>query len=291
MRTDTGALGFIKIARKSKYIYIKPVVPMEEQLAGLMKSLTDETAHDGELLLQVRHLNFAGNTNPYNEKGMAYIRLSLYAKSGEGYFKLNQLDTLIAIKASGMAEKLVGSAGKAVANFIAASVRMTVTDSTRYSVADLDNFERLEKKRLRLYTTLDYKDGIYLSYNSFKQQVPDRQGIISMNDKLVREVWVNDAGGAVRLKESEIYAVVKDGIPYVTTEYGFFQLRRKKNDFYFIGKVKISADPMTVALTGAFFGWAAALAQSFDKATAYEIKLDYFNGSFVRVRDLLTKPE
>src|SRR3954466_7098024 len=79
-RYDTSFFGSVFLGG-----FMKPVVPvvrMHQQMVNVMKALTDETAKDGELLLQFRKFSFGRyGSGQMSEKGYCYLKATLYAKN------------------------------------------------------------------------------------------------------------------------------------------------------------------------------------------------------------------
>ena len=293
LREDTSSLGFFRNGGGSnKKIKVLSGASLQSQFIGLLNSLVDSNAGYGELVVQVRTFTFSGSNRTPTRKGSCHIRFALYSKTGPYYYKVAHIDSLVFVKSDNMVPELMKKTEEVIVNFISDNLNKDLSDSLSYNYIQLKHIELVEKNRMPLYRAVEYKEGVYFTYQSFRNQKPDCNGIISADDKWINSVRIEDESGRlIKLKNKAVYAVVHHGVPYISTVYGYYQLRKRKNDFYFIGKVKISADPGDVAYAAVVYGAAWAFIESFDKPTAYEIKLDYFNGSFIRIRDLGIKPE
>lgn len=283
-------MGIVQTGSFNKKVRVVPKISISEQIKILVDSLIDSSAKEGELLFQLRHFSFVEITGPLNEKGYCYLIAELYAKKGEQYFKVNSLDSVIYVKSNEVSKKLMRNTRELISSFISTSLLMQPDEGVHYSYSDIRNIDRIEKRRLKLYTTSEFTDGLYLSYESFKNQVPDKEAIVVMDDKQVRSIKVMNAKGkAEKVNSGSVYAVVHNGQPHIATEFGYYQLRRIKDDFLFYGKGKVTADASDVVTAQLYHGLIGAMIAA-DKESIVEMKIDHKNGGFIRLRDMQVRP-
>ena len=289
-RQDTSTMGIVQNGAFNKKVRVVPRTPIAEQLRILLDSLKDASAKEGELVFQLRHFSFAEVTRPTIEIGYCYLKAELYAKKGDKYLKVNSLDSVIYVKSNEVTEKLMKSTRESIFDFISKSLLIKPDEGVYYSYNDVRNIDWIEKSKLKLYTTSEYTDGLYLSYESFKNQLPDMEAIVIMNDKQVRAVnIINNKGKTEKVNAKSVYAVVHNGQLHVATQYGFYQLRKVKDDFLFYGKGKVTAEAIDVISAQFYHGLIGSMLAA-DKASILEMKIDHVNGGFIRLRDMQIHP-
>ncbi|MEO6151407.1 MAG: hypothetical protein ABIN95_07140, partial [Mucilaginibacter sp.] len=146
--------------------------------------------------------------------------------------------------------------------------------------------------KLKLYTAPEYTNGIYLSYNSFKNQVPDKEiAAAFLEGNTIETVSVADEKGKwQKIKVEDVYAVVYNNSPFIATKKLYVPLKKINNDLVFIGKAKVTADAGDVIAASVFFGVIGGLIASNAQAT-FEMKIDHVNGGFVRLREVPAQPK
>jgi hypothetical protein len=285
-------IGFIDSRPTDGLINRKPkrvtAIPISNQLNNLMDSLTDSTAKDGALLLQLRLLNFAEVTGTINQKGTCYLRAILYSKKGDRYQKINSIDTSVGIQVSpNLSKGALANGGKIISAFITDNLLQESTDSISYSLNDIKKIDSVEKSQLKLYTTLTYTEGLYYSYESFKNQVPDKQIIkadTNMNGN-VFAVKIIDNGQKIKIKPKEMYAVVYKGVPYMATKYGCYKMQKTDGNFFFTGDLEIKSDIGDSVANDAAYGLLGVVA-SLGEETTFDMRLDHANGKFIRLKQV-----
>jgi hypothetical protein len=287
-------IGFIDSRPTDGLLTRKPkrvtAIPISNQLNNLMDSVTDSTAKDGALLLQLRLLNFAEVSGTINQKGTCYLRAILYSKKGDLYQKINSIDTSVGIQVSpNLSKGALSNGGKIISAFVINNLVQESTDSTLYSLNDIKKVDSAEKAQLKLYTTLTYTDGLYNSYESFKNQMPDKQIIkadTNMNGN-VFTVKIIDNGQKVKIKPKDMYAVVYKGVPYMATKYGCYRMQKENGNFFFTGDLETKSDIGESVTNGAAFGLLGGVA-SLGEETTYDMRLDNVNGKFIRLKQIDT---
>jgi len=289
-RQDSSAMGIVQNGVFNKKVRVVTRIPLAEQFRILLDSLKDASAKEGELVFQLRHFSFVEITGAFNEKGYCYLKAELYAKKGGRYLKLNSLDSVVYVKSGEVTKKLMKNTRELIFDFISKSLLVEPAEGVYYSYSDIMNIDRIEKRKLKLYTTSEYTDGLYLSYESFKNQLPDMEAIVIMNDKKVRAVnIINNKGKTEKVDTKSVYAVVHNGQLHIATQYGFYQLRKVKDDFLFYGKGKVTAEAIDVISAQFYHGLIGSMLAA-DKVSILEMKIDHVNGGFIRLRDMRIHP-
>ena len=278
--------------------------PVGPELTAILDSLTDSTAGNGELLFQLRRLHFA-------EESMTrycYVEATLYAKAAGQYRPLLTLDTFFLARSMNVMDYMNGLARPLVCGFIRAALTLRPTDSAAYGIDAVGGMDSIDRRRLPLFTDTAWVDGLYLTYYSFSQQLPDRQCTVKTDkDGNVRLVKVLDAAGkAVEQKKQEMYAVVYQGRAFIATEYGFYPVTRMDNALEFTGDIRVpaTASEMSVPSGGGVIGRSVAggmvagvagvplkaLAMQGDR-TKFVMVIDPLNGQLVHLRKIEPPPQ
>lgn len=298
-RVDTSNMGIVQKGPMNANVKVKTKIPLSRQLDGYMTSLIDSSAKEGELLLQLRHILFCETTTMYSETGYCYMKAILYAgKDVQTYSILSSIDTVILVKSLDVTRALLESGSNLLTEFIKNNLKKYPDDDASYSYDDILKLDSIEKRQLKLYNTDIFENGLYYSYNSFKNQKPDNQIIVTTKkDGTISSVKTTDGNNnLVKVKSDEVYAIVFNGKPYVETGYGFFPLFRSNDYFYFVGKVKpiTTNNQNNVFAAGMMFGLVGGLiagaASSSGSEENYFIIIDHSNGGFIHFKKMPTNP-
>ena len=286
-RTDTSQLGIVQLGAFNNQAKVISKIPFSTQLGNVMRSLTDSTAKNGELLFQLRQFNFAEISGAVSEKGYCYLRAELYSKNDNDYRKIASIDTCVLIKAMDVTKALFKSGSQLLTNLIADNLLKDAHESDAYSLRNIVKIDSLEKRKIRVYNIDTYTDGLYYSYESFKNQVPDKQITVeTKKDGSISNVKISDDNNLmVKVKSKDVYSVIYKGQPFIASDYGYYPLKKENDEFYFTGKAKVAGNSSDVMAAGFFFGVAGALLAVNVKAT-FEIKLDHINGGFIHCREI-----
>lgn len=286
-RFDTSHMGVVQMGAFNARAKVIPVVPFPVQLQNVLQGLTDSSASAGELLLHLHQLSFAEVTGAVSERGYYYFSADLYARNNDSYQMLGKIDTVVMIKAMDVTKALFRHGSNTIHSFLGQHLQRKPASEEQFSYDDILNMAEIEKKKIKLYTTDAYVNGIYNSYTSFFSQVPDRQATVEMKKGNISKIRITDSTGKIqKLSSDDIYAVVHEGIAYIATEYGYYLLRKENSDFYFIGKAKVTASTGSVVAASMFFGVIGGLIASNAHAD-FEMKIDHRNGGFVRLREIV----
>ncbi len=179
-----------------------------------------------------------------------------------------------------------------VSNFISKNIAHKGPQTDHYTFTDLKNYDDIEKQKINLYTFSELKDGVYNSYESFKNQEPDQPlANIKFYDKLnskVTRIYENVDGKEKEIKKGDRYAIIHQGIPYfyVSLDNVFSKAEKREGDFYFVGKNKTTAKTGDVIMASAFFGIIGGLIASGPASVPFEMKIDYLNGGFIPIKEV-----
>jgi hypothetical protein len=297
-RVDTSNMGIIQKGIMNTFAIVNTKVPMAQQLSDYITSVIDSTAVNGKLLFQLRHILFCESTTMASETGYCYMKAILYAgRDGETYQKLADIDTVIKVKSFDVTKAVLKSGSDLIAGLISENLRKYPANDVIYSYHDILKTDSIEKRKIKLYNTNVFENGLYYSYNSFSEQKPDKPVIVSTKkDGTISVVKTRDINqNLVKVKSGEIYAIVFNGKPYISTGYGYYPLFRGDDYYYFVGKVKpvTSNNDANVMAAGMMFGLvggliAGAASSGNVSGENYFIILDHSNGGFIHYKKMPT---
>jgi hypothetical protein len=300
-RADTGSLGTIVTNTEFDQL-ILPKHPLEEQMGNMMAAITDSTANDGKLLLQLTRFNFtplvAGNVHD----GFSIVRAYLYTETikgdQKGYQMVDILDTMIVIRygtifSSSIKKRLFAGWSGILSDFIRKNLVASSRFKEAFNINEVSNIEEIMKSRTVLYTVDSFTNGIYKTFGAFRKQKPDYTSFMAnLEDGNIQGVHVLLPGErSANLDAKDMYAIVYNRNPYIATPWGYYLLVKKDNDFFFTARF---SGPLS---KGAEIGWSTALALA--NATGkfflpfiivplpkrnYEMKLDALDGGYSIVK-------
>lgn len=280
-------MGIVQVGLMNAKARVIPKTPFPVQLNSLINSLTDPTAKDGKLLLQLQHFNFAEVTGSFSEKGYFYFRANLYADSNGRYRTIASIDTLVVTSGMDVTKSNMRNGSIWIGMFIARNLHNRPPDTAvSYTMNDVIHIDSIEKQRLSLYTDSSYKDGLYRTWRSFRDQVPDKQIVVDINKDIATGRIPDENGKLKKIRPKDAYAVVVRGNPFISTEFGFYPLEKRNNDFFFTGKAKVSANSGDVIAASMFFGVIGGLLASSGDVATFEMKIDYVSGGFIHLREI-----
>ena len=288
-REDSSQMGILQTGAFNRKAAVVTKTPLPVQLNKLMSALVDSTAKDGELLFQLRQLSFAEVTGAMSEKGYFFFRAILYAKAGQSYTMLASIDTAIIIKSSLDVTKGIFKRGSNLVSSFVSNHLLQTSNTAGVTFSDVVKIDSIEKAGLKIYSDTGWQNGIYSSWNSFKQQLPDKPVLESVikEGKLKTLKIMGDDNKLEKVKSRSIYAVVCNGQPFIATDYGYYPLEKTNGEIFFTGKAKVTASTGDVIAASMFFGIIGGLLAS-DAAATFEMKIDHLSGGFIRLREIKT---
>lgn len=288
-RRDTADMGIVQLGAFNRKARVQPEKPIGQQVQTVFEQLLDSSAKEGEFVFLLRSLSFAEVTKATSEKGYVYLRANAFAKTAEGYKPLGRVDTVVLVKSLDVTRAMFRQGSKAITEFMGQHLVKAPDTGLVYNLAEVMALDSMEKRLLPVYNTATYTEGVYKSFAAFLQQQPEiTNAVIKMNKDAVPETVriMNESGKQEKIKSKELYALVHQGKPYIATDYGYYPLEKKDDDFYFTGKAKVNANSGDVMMASFFFGIIGGLLASSPHDALFYMKVDHVGGGFVRIREL-----
>jgi hypothetical protein len=283
-RDDTSSVGVLQRGLLNVQNLQVPEPTIQKQIIDYFKTIIDNDAKEGSLLLNIRSFRFLEVTGAFSEKGYCALRAELYSKENEKYFIIDKIDEIITVTGMDVTNEILKKSSKLFSSFIIKNLNSAPAQNVGNNIEEVVKIDSLEKKDLEIYKANSYKDGAYTNFTTFVNQTPTvrvKAKIKKENLKDVKLISHNDM--EFEPNENNTYAIVFNGIPYIYTNYGFYKLYRKNDDFYFIGKAKETAKSGNVIAASILFGAIGGAIASSAKSE-FEMKIDHLNGSFIRVQ-------
>lgn len=155
-----------------------------------------------------------------------------------------------------------------------------------YSFDDILKISSLEKRKIPVYNTSIFENGVYMTFDNFKNQKPtikDIKFIKNKKNQITKIIWIRTNKSEFEINNNDLFAVVDEGKIYVNNGNKFIPVEFKDDDFYFIGRAKVTAKTGTVVLASAFFGILGGLLAS-DSSADFIMKIDHLNGAAIQVK-------
>ncbi|MEI6184008.1 MAG: hypothetical protein WCP65_00665 [Bacteroidota bacterium] len=288
-RSDTTNFGIVHWGFSNRKARVVANTPLNIQLANLLKKVNDTAAKDGKLLLNIRYYGITEAPVLFTEHGYCMLRAELYAQKEDRYKVIELLDTIWENSAIDVTKDLLKNSGDLLTHFIIDNLSYEPTDTNSYSLQEVLNVDSIEKSKIPAYTTTKYKDGLYLSYESFKMQQPDNQIYYSKRKdgsyKILNKI--NADGTQSRIKGSQSYAMIINGELFIGTDYGFDPMSKVNNEFVFTGRVKTSINSGQAFMASYLFGIIGGLiAVEAGSNKNYLIKIDHKTGGFMNIKEI-----
>ncbi|RYY88168.1 MAG: hypothetical protein EOO15_09805 [Chitinophagaceae bacterium] len=281
-RFDTSCYGTVSALRKKRSL-----VQANPSLGLQLQSLVDRLGGKGEhtLLLQLRDFRFAELTSNFREEGHCYLRANLFEKNGDNYALLAVLDSTIFVIKNDATSTLFRKASEVISGFLAGIINKAPSDSV-LSYAQLLAIDSIEKRKLPLYTTDSLRTGIYYSYASLKQQKPDLLELMPRYNKKgrLKEVKIHMGEVDEVMKHDFCYAIVDRGKIWLSTEFGYYQLKRTGDHFEFDGLIFANAATSKVIVGFLQFGILGAIAGSSPDVYHCHMRVHHLSGDFLPIK-------
>jgi len=284
LRNDTTSMGFVKTGFFDRKGSVIPKIPLRAQLSQYFYNLADTAGKTKEMVLLLRRDVFEVTNIGSRDYGSFSFRAGLYEVKDGQYQQIVSIDTVATVSsAMTVTTALLNTGNKLMGEFISGHV-FAEPNGAVYSYHDIFHLDSVEKRAIKLYNTQTYADGLYLTYKSFMNQVPDKQITVEPGDVNYGVVKAVDANGKTqRVRPQKVYALVYHGQPYISSRGNYYPLKKEKDDFYFTGAVQVSSGVGNMVLVSNFGALGALIGSGGSEATFY-VKLDYMNGGFIQIK-------
>jgi hypothetical protein len=280
-REDTSGFGAVRLGMLDKEAKVVSNGSFETQLGILLTKLNGDNSGTNQLIFQLRRLKFVEKADAGMEYGYCFFRANIFTPYSGDFKLLSSIDTFIVVESKKeVTKQLIQCANNCVVNFIKESLTKNVGYRIGLTYNEIVKIDSIEKSRIKVYTTNEYVNGVYRSFESFKEQTPEYSLFsITFEDGEITEIKAkNDKGRLRKIGSEEVYAIVNNGKPYISAEFGYYPLVKNNNDFYFIGDDKVNYIRGQVVKQYVY--------TPVPITSQFEIKIDHMNGKFMRVKEI-----
>lgn len=294
IRIDPEDYGMVMKGVSDRKAKVKFSPGFEDQLTRMFdKGIEKSSAGDQELLVQLRSLNYKEVTIDMVQYGYFNFRALIFGGKENQYQLLKKIDTTMVLFKMDVTKKLEEQSLAYLHKTVFEAVSAAPIDHKIYTQEDINNYNKIAKSQLPLYTQPKLKDGVYMNYKSFSIQVPDKPiNDIQVDLGMITKATYIDDKGKKRNVKTDSYAVVNQGKAYIMYEGELYPMRKGSEDFYFISKIydrPTGERQLISGTTGAMIGGPIGVLIAKGKGKTYECQLDYFNGKYEIVREI--KPQ
>ena len=285
-RSQKEDLGYVYSGPENKKVAVINKKDFNSQLKNLIKKTIDSSNADGELLFQLRKLKFLEKLETASEFGICLFRADLYVKQDSTYKRIGRVDTIIIVEAPDATKPLFESTGNAINNFVLLNLIKDFSNTENYNFNQIIKIDSIEKSKFKLYTANQYTNGVYKTFESFKNQIPDFRilEMVYKKEKLNSIKVLTPKGSKSKINPGDFFAYVQDGKPFISAEYGCYSLEKINNDFYFTGEGKVPKERAVNVNTESEHEKKPAENSSVSGTAFYEIKIDHVDGSLMRIK-------
>ncbi|SDJ50632.1 hypothetical protein [Chryseobacterium jejuense] len=294
-RIDTTSLGTVRKGLLNNPVNLVASKPLSDQFQEVLNNLNGENAENGTLVLYLRQLSFAEMA----VHGYCYFQAFLFSKNEDGtYSLLDQANQVIDHKAkSDVTKEMLQQGSELLVDFIAVNASKKPQSNQHYTYEQIKDFERVAKESISIFHSSELKDGVYNNYQSLKNQQPNKElsrvKFYGNAPKIVR-IYETVNGEEKEIKKDDIYAIIYKGelYLYLSIENLFTKAEKKDNDYYIVGKIKANPNSPNLMVAPALpYGGGIGVGVSFtsNPLTLFEMKIDYFNGDFIPIREVQSK--
>lgn len=292
-RMDTTSLGTVRTGLLNNSANLFAAQPLSDQFQNVLNSLNGENAENGTLVLYLRQLYFSEAA----VHGYCYFQAFLFSKNEDGtYSLLNQANEVIDHKAkSNVTKEILQKGSEMLVDFIATNASKKPQSAQHYTYEQVKDFEGVAKESISIFRSSELKDGVYNDYQSLKDQQPNKEisrvKFYGNAPKIVR-IYENVGGEEKEIKKDNIiYAIIYKGelYPYLSMENLFTKAEKRDNDYYFAGKIKLNPNSPNLNILPSFSYGSVGVSFTSTPIASFEMKIDYFNGDFIPIKEIENK--
>ncbi len=288
-REDTSNFGSVRVGMLDKEVSVVSKESFETQLGVLITKMSGEIPGNSPILFQLRRLKFVEKAEAGKEYGYCFFRASIFSSKDNNYRLISAIDTFMVVESKKeITKQIIDYANKTFVNFFSNALTKEPKQNAIFSLNEIVKIDSIEKAKIKVYTTNEYVNGVYRTFESFKDQTPEYSLFsITFEDGEITEIKAKNDKNRLRIIDSEeVYAIVNNGKPYISAEYGYYPLVKNNNDFYFIGDDKINYIKGQVVKSNSIFNPTEYVYTPLPITTQFEIKIDHMNGKFMRVKEV-----
>ena len=295
-RTDTNSLGHLFLENTfsdfDRLYEIKNKIPFNKQIKQLFNNAASDAKSSDTIVLQFRNIFFNQILLNSGHASYFHLRFNTHQKHNNFYYPLSRIDTTINFdnffRQSN--RKLVRKSLKVFTQKILSNFSIQSDTSLAYNHYEISKIDSIEKNYLPLYTKKQLEDGIYLNYESFKNQQPDKLFYIDSSESAeIKELHEIDLDGNLKkIKIKKIYALVSNGKAFISSLKKLIPITKVNDDYFFTNRVFISTSDTEFitkydSLSKKVINFISFKDLTLSNKRTFLLKIDHLNGSFIKM--------
>lgn len=220
--------------------------PLEDQFKEVFAMQITDNAKTGSLLLVINRLYFFDSREfDLTPRSPVFcFSADLFVKNNDTYNILSSIDSNLFVRDLPLlrtnSKSLMKISSELIFNFIETNLTKTPKFQTNFTLNHINKWDSVLKSTNKIYTNDTLVDGIYLTYESFKNQKPD--GLLFETEKSIEELQkvyqLNDTTGeGDKISKRKIYTVAQKGVAYIFANVSafnrdFVKLVKEDNDYF-----------------------------------------------------------
>lgn len=245
-RLTNKTLGFVQTGMFNVNSPVNFKGNFMEGFCNFFQSKEVSPTTENEIAIILYDLSLSEKAEEMWDVGSIKLTMRIFKKFEENkYEELYSIDSVYRMKwSTDLTKKLLKSVSE---HLCEVAVELEKVDNlhtrnrTAYTFDELQILDSLERMKIPIYITDNFKSGIYYDYNQFKNNSPDTTTIYIDSihvDKIRVMVWSEEKGKNVELDNKTVYAVCDGNFLLKATRMGFYELKREGLDFYFFGQIE-----------------------------------------------------
>ncbi|AZA81357.1 hypothetical protein C1637_01935 [Chryseobacterium lactis] len=243
-----------------------------------------------EFVLVLKKLKLSvGESDGKTTTGTMDFSAQTFAKAGDKYQFIYKKDTVFTFNHKEVSEQMVKNIPVIYSAFIKKSYTLDPSDK-KITDNDIKDYESYVKANAAALKEEQLKDGIYLSYTSFFDQLPEpgKYNLETNSKGEITKAVKEEDGKKSKISSYKMFAYVEKGKAYKQTFSGFLELNRDEKGFYVTtnrGHLFPVQSNSTYGMFGLIGGIAGAIEQGerqkkMKKQEAEKIYIDPLTGEY-----------
>lgn len=286
MRSDTMRCGKIKlgIMNRPATVVFKP--SLAKQLTAMIPYSAD-SAWSKELVLFITKLEFMEGVSGFSEKGVMVFEGALYEKDSLQYYLIQPISKEILLLKTDVTQELLQQGCNYFSSLLPEFAYKTGSRDNPLTYIELVKADSLAKRKIKVYNTDTLPNGVYMTYQAFKDLKPDYQAKVVRKKMKIKSVTVTGKDGLPKeVFRGKVFVLVTDGIPFISTFKGYYPLRFRDDEYTFVGKIHLDATQSQKSTASAMLGLLGYMMVQGGSDVYYLTKINYKDGSFIHLQEI-----
>ncbi len=292
LRPNKKALGFVKTGINYKLTSITFEGNLPDSLVNFFKADKSNPEKNTDLIL-ILHEFFL--TTASTDAARFRLNLRCFTKKPDGrYSEVFNVDTTykpIGLNIDNKLYRCVSEHFKEIAEKTAVNANKYLSVEKSYTYSDLSVLDSLEKSSIPIYNSINYKQGIFLNYEQFKNNTPELYTVkVDSSNLQDIKIYYSDTikKKVKKLDNNDVFAI-SDGISlYKATSFGFYKLIKENNNLVYDGQTSFfmptsASDASVYFLLFGIVGNAIYFANTKEQSICLRYQVGYLRGNSIPI--------